>query len=169
MCACEIVRVNSQHGSPLEHGACSQIPETGNITKHIITTTTTNEQMHEMGEEYQRELRSMLVRMSCMEHDFIVRGRGLTSLSAGLLEETASSLAGGGGGGVGLPGSGLFGALDGEDEAAGAAAAVAAVAAATEAEREAATATAGDAVTQEVSGGTGSGREGGRCKRPVFV
>ena len=101
----------------------------------------------------------MLLRMSCMEHDFVVRGRGLTSISAGVLEEPASSLAAvaaaaaaGGGGGLGVPGAGLFGTLgDGEeDEEAGAAAAVAAVAAATEAEREAAT--AGGAGTREVGG-----------------
>ncbi len=81
--------------------------------------------MHEMGEEFQRELWAMLVRMSCMEHDFVVRGRGLTSLSAGVLEDPASSSLGGGLEGLG--GSGLFGSLGGaggggggeEDEAAG--------------------------------------------------
>lgn len=43
--------------------------------------------MHEMGDNFQRELRAMLVRMSCIEHDFIVRGRGLGSLSGGLLDD----------------------------------------------------------------------------------
>ena len=49
-------------------------------------------QMHEMGEEYRRELRSMLVRMSCIEHDFIVRHRSFTSMPSDMLEESGDAL-----------------------------------------------------------------------------
>ncbi|CAM9194326.1 unnamed protein product [Ectocarpus sp. 6 AP-2014] len=100
--------------------------------KHTEQRGTSFRKMHEMGELYQRELRLMLVRMSCIEHDFVVRGsRSMTSSSlstTGVLEEPSSMAGlglfgamGGGGGGSGVGGG---------DEDAGAAAAVAAVAAA---------------------------------------
>ncbi|CAM9536751.1 unnamed protein product [Pylaiella littoralis] len=134
--------------------------------KHTEQRSISCQKMHELGEQYQRELRSMLVRMSCIEHDFIVRGRGVASLSAGLLEDP-SFLGASGGGRRGLElttGSGLFGSLGGgggggrggggrdDDEAAGVAAAVAAVEAATAAEREASVAAAAAA-----AGGGGGG------------
>lgn len=50
--------------------------------------------MHEMGDGFKRELRSMLVRMSCMEHDFVVRSRGAGNLSGGLADDTGGLLLG---------------------------------------------------------------------------
>ncbi|CAN0086509.1 unnamed protein product [Sphacelaria rigidula] len=83
--------------------------------------------MLEMGEAYRRELRSMVLRMSCMEHDFVVRnggGRGVSSSSLGgggtstmgsLLEDAGSgmllppSLDDGVGIGIGLGAGGKLG------------------------------------------------------------
>lgn len=138
--------------------------------------------MHELGEHYQRELRLMLVRMSCMEHDFIVRGRGgVQSLSAGLLEDPGSLGAlgqvVGGAGGLGLAtGPGLFGSLGGgggmgrdDDEAAGVAAAVAAVEAATAAEREASVAAAAAAAAGGASASASAATAGGTGTREVRI
>lgn len=75
-----------------------------------------------MGEEYRRELRSMLVRMSCMEHDFVVRARGRGTMPSGLLEDVGEVLlgslddgAGGDGGGVDGGAGGTAAAVSGGD------------------------------------------------------
>lgn len=62
--------------------------------------------MLEMGDEYRRELRAMLVRMSCVEHDFVVRAnpRPLASMPDA---PTGSGAMGGGAAAAGGP-SGLL-------------------------------------------------------------
>lgn len=58
--------------------------------------------MLEMGDEYRRKLRAMLVRMSCLEHDFVVRAgtRPLGSMSD--TPGGGGAAGGGAGGGAGL-------------------------------------------------------------------